>query len=574
MEERRLLLAVALSFIVLLGYRALYAPPPAPPPQRAAADQAAAGATAGPTTSQIPRTDQEAPRLPQVAPSSPEELPEAAVELPAVSDSFERRVEVNGRSLELAFTNKGARLLSWRLRQYTDKRGAPEEMVRTTGEGRALDIVTGDLELDARLKDVLFLPTTTKLTLSGDKESALDFEYVAGDLRVLKAFRFHGEGYVVSVAVSVQRAGREIPKTIFWGPGVGNPTEGEKEVFGYLDPQAVLMTAGGLERLDADAIEEARPRRSVRWAGVAAMYFTALWIPPEGIAEAEIMTVSVPSREGEDEPQRLPVVGLALGLSTEPVQLYVGPKDYHILDRLGRGVAEVVPVGDWIGPVVVPLLGLLRWVYGYVGSYGWSIVALTILINLAMAPLRHYSIANGIKMAKLAPEMKVIQDRYRKVPALDPRRQEMQKEVAALYARHGMSMGTQMAVGCVPLLLTMPFLIAFYRVLMVSIDLRGESFLWLPDLSQKDPLYLTPVLMGVSMLVMQRMTPTTMDPAQKRIMLIMPLVLVVMFFAAPAGLNLYWLASNLCSIIQQGVTIRIVHSKQPPAQAKKERKRR
>jgi YidC/Oxa1 family membrane protein insertase len=146
--------------------------------------------------------------------------------------------------------------------------------------------------------------------------------------------------------------------------------------------------------------------------------------------------------------------------------------------------------------------------------------------------------------------------------------------VAALYARHGMSMGTQMAVGCVPLLLTMPFLIAFYRVLMVSIDLRGASFLWLPDLSQKDPLYLTPVLMGVSMLVMQRMTPTTMDPAQKRIMLIMPLVLVVMFFAAPAGLNLYWLASNLCSIIQQGVTIRIVHSKQPPAQAKKERKRR
>ena len=140
-------------------------------------------------------------------------------------------------------------------------------------------------------------------------------------------------------------------------------------------------------------------------------------------------------------------------------------------------------------------------------------------------------------MAKLAPEMRVIQERYRKVPALDPKRQEMQQEIAALYERHGMSMSTQMLVGCLPLLLTMPFLIAFYRVLQVAIELRGASFLWIPDLSQSDPLFVTPVLMGVSMFVMQKMTPTAMDPAQQRIMMIMPVVLVVMFHAAPAGLE-------------------------------------
>jgi YidC/Oxa1 family membrane protein insertase len=149
----------------------------------------------------------------------------------------------------------------------------------------------------------------------------------------------------------------------------------------------------------------------------------------------------------------------------------------------------------------------------------------------------------------------------------------MQKEVAALYARHGMSMGTQMAVGCLPLLLTMPFLFAFYRVLMVSIDLRGAGFLWISDLSQKDPLYVTPVLMGATMLMMQRMTPTTMDPAQQRVMLIMPLVLVVMFFAAPAGLNLYWLASNVCSIVQQGITLRVLRGREEPAPARSEKKR-
>ena len=165
-------------------------------------------------------------------------------------------------------------------------------------------------------------------------------------------------------------------------------------------------------------------------------------------------------------------------------------------------------------------------------------------------------------MAKLAPEMKVIQERYRKVPALDPKRQEMQKEVSELYARHGMSMGTQMAVGCLPILLTMPFLIALYTVLKVTVELRGAPFLWIPDLSHKDPLFVTPLLMGASMFLMQRMTPTTMDPAQQRVMMIMPLMFMAMFFAAPAGLNIYWLVSNLCSIVQQGITYRLLKGKE------------
>ena len=152
-----------------------------------------------------------------------------------------------------------------------------------------------------------------------------------------------------------------------------------------------------------------------------------------------------------------------------------------------------------------------------------------VLINLAMAPFRHYSIVNGLKMAKLSPEMRAIQERYRKVPLMDPRRQQMQEEVAALYAKHGMSMGSQMMVGCLPLLLTMPFLFAFYRVLTVSVELRGAPFLWISDLAQKDPLFLTPVLMGVSMFVMQKLTPSTMDPAQQRIMMLMPLMLAGMF---------------------------------------------
>jgi YidC/Oxa1 family membrane protein insertase len=128
-----------------------------------------------------------------------------------------------------------------------------------------------------------------------------------------------------------------------------------------------------------------------------------------------------------------------------------------------------------------------------------------------------------------------------------------------------------MATGCLPLLLTMPFLIAFYRVLDVSIDLKGASFFWIPDLSLKDPLFLTPILMSLSMFLMQRMMPTAMDPAQQRMMMLMPIVLGVMFFAAPAGLNLYWLASNACAIAQQGLTMNLSRPGAP--QPKKERRR-
>jgi YidC/Oxa1 family membrane protein insertase len=444
-------------------------------------------------------------------------------------------------------------------------------MVQTVpGAPRPLDVETGDPALDERLREALFLPSGETLVLRGGQEAELGFRYAEGDLEAAKVLRVSAQGYVARVSVSIRRGGREIPCKVTWGPGVGNPTAAEAEVQGYQAPQAVALSTKGVERHEG-VVGSPLILAPVRWAGIEGHYFTALWVPPGGQGTAELRALAVPP--GEDaEPRTLPQVALDLPPGSGPALLYVGPKDHHALASAGHELARVVPVGDWIGPIVLALMNLLRWVHGHVGNYGWSIVALTVVINLLMAPLRHYGIANGIKMARLAPEMRVIQERYRKVPALDPRRQEMQKEVAALYARHGMSMSGQMLVGCLPLLLTMPFLIAFYRVLQVSIELRGADFLWIPDLSQKDPLFLTPVLLGVSMFVMQKMTPTAMDPAQARIMLIMPLVLTVMFFAAPAGLNLYWLASNLCSILQQGITLKLVHAG-AEAGPRKERRR-
>ncbi|HEY3119136.1 MAG TPA: membrane protein insertase YidC [Vicinamibacteria bacterium] len=548
-EQKRLLLATALSLLVLTVYYLVFPPSPTrprPSPSPSALPTVAASAVPSPT----------APA--SVAPAS------------AVGDERERRIEVQGPDLTAAFTNRGARLVSWQLARFKDARGHPEEMVQNIPGGpRPLDLDTGDTELDGRLRSALFQASTETLVL-GPGGGEVVFRYAEGDLEVEKGLRFQPSGYLVSARATVRRGGRELARKILWGPGLGNPSAGEMEVQGYQAPQAVVLGPAGVERIHADKIGGTRTVTNARWAGIESNYFAALWVPPAGAA-VELRAINLPP--GEDgKPHVAPEAAVVLEPGLFETLLYVGPKDHQTLTAADHDLARVVPLGEWIGPIVVALMALLRLVHEHVGNYGWSIVLLTVVINLVMAPLRHYSIANGIKMAKLAPEMKVIQDRYRKVPALDPKRQEMQKEVAALYERHGMSMGTQMAVGCLPLLLTMPFLIAFYRVLSVSIELRGAHFLWIPDLSQKDPYFITPVLMGISMFAMQTLTPTGADPAQRRMMMLMPLMLMGMFLWAPAGLNLYWLASNLCSLVQQAVTLAILRSREgAPA---RERRRR
>ena len=568
MEERRLLVAVALSLLILTGYSLLFGPRAQPP----ASGPSSAVATASPAP----------PAAPAVSPPPPVGIPEKAPapaaepsRVPSVAGEFEQRVEVVGEDFTIAFSNRGARLLSWTLARYLNDRGRPEEMVPARTPGlRPLDIETGDPALNERLGNALFRPSTTHLRVEGASPRTLRFEYSDGQIQAEKSLSFEGSK-LVSVAASVTAAGESVPSRLVWGPGLGNPSEAEREVQGYTEPGGVALVRGEVARVAPDDLEPGgQPLSGVRWAGVESKYFAALMIPSEGVASGAVQAVTLPG-DAEEEEARAVAVGLDVVPGTT-LDLYVGAKDHEALRKLGYGLEKVVPVGDWIGPIVVPLMRLLRWVHGHVGNWGWAIVILTVIINMLMAPLRHYSIANGMKMAKMQPEMKVIQERYRKVPMMDPRRQQMQEEMGVLYAKHGMSMSTQMLVGCLPLLLTMPFLFAFYRMLMISVELRGASFLWISDLSQKDPLFVTPVAMGVSMYAMQKMTPSTLDPSQQRIMMLMPVMLAGMFLWAPAGLNLYWLTANLWSLLQQTVEMRVLRPTAPPPkkERKKERKKR
>jgi YidC/Oxa1 family membrane protein insertase len=552
MEERRLLVAVALSLVVLTAYSLLFAPAPPPP---------SPSPSGAPTATPAPRPGAAPP------PVEAKPAPPPATTAPVVADETERRVEVQADQYTVAFTNKGARVLSWTLSRYRDARGRPEEMVSAQGGSvRPLDVETGDAAIDARLRDALFKPSAEVVVVPAGQPQRLRFAFSDGEIEAEKTLVFPARG-LVTLDVKVRQHGRELPVRLLWGPGIGNPTPEEREVRGYQAPQGVAYSGGSVEQFAAAKLPTTgRTLPEVRWVGVESQYFAAIFVAAEGAA-AELLPHAAPPKPDE-KPSVAPVAVIDAS-GAEPVRLFVGAKDYQALAKLGYHLERVVPIGEWIGPIVVVLMAMLRWVQSHVGNWGWSIVVVTVLINLVMAPFRHYSIVNGLKMAKLSPEMKAIQERYRKVPLMDPRRQKMQEEVQALYAKHGMSMGSQMMVGCLPLLLTMPFLFAFYRVLAVSIELRGASFLWIPDLAQKDPLFLTPILMGVSMFAMQRMTPSTLDPAQQRIMMLMPLLLAGMFLWAPAGLNLYWLTSNLWSILQQVVSMRLLHPSLVPARGKR-----
>ena len=570
MEERRLLLALALSILVMTAWGYLYGPKAGGPrPTPTPVSPASLAPSPPPPTEATP------------TPTVPAEHNKAPAAFPTVAAEGERRVEALTPRAALAFTNKGASLLSWRLSRYLDAQGRGEDMVRAGRNAkRPLDLQTGDAEIDARLREALFQPAaepgfaageTLTLNVPVGGEAELRFTWAEGGLEARKSLRFLRDGDLVAVSATVKRDGRPLPVKVLFGPGLGTPTAEEKAVSGYAPAQGVVLGGAGVERFPAAKLTEPRRFAAVRWIGIENRYFAALLVPG-GDKGGEVQAVSVPvvpADEGKTEPAAL----VAVEMGGEPALLFVGAKDYYALRALRHSFEEVVDIGSWIGPIVKPMLLILPRVHGLLGNYGWSILALTVVINLIMAPLRHYSFSNSLRMAKVAPEVRVIQERYRKVPLLE--RQAMNEEVAKVYERHGMNMSTQMTMGCLPMLLTMPFLFAIYRVLQVSIELRGASFLWIRDLSQPDPLYLTPLLMGGSMLLMQKMTPAgTMDPAQQKMMMIMPVMLTVMFVAAPAGLNLYWLASNVCSIIQQGVTMRLIGGREAsPAPGRERRKK-
>jgi YidC/Oxa1 family membrane protein insertase len=553
--QKQFLLAIVLSFLVIYGWQALFPPKrpaqPQPSPQQV---------TTKPSGTDAPGAQQAA----AVEAAKPTPV-EAA---PLVTASAEQDVIVENSSVMAVFSTRGGVLKSWRLRNYRDGNGDPLELVpqNVPNAPKPFTLEVDDQALTTTLQNALFKPSVDSLKV-GNSAETLVFEYRdAAGLAARKEFSFDPtHPYVVRFGANVSRNGEQLNPKIKWGPALGTGIVSGGMTYAPA-PQPIFFRDRKVTRVAIKDVEKHQQEQGAfGFAGVDDHYFLSAVIPPGEQLQLTFSPVSVPV-EGQDQQLQFVSWGVRAP-SAQPLDFFFGPKDLDVLQSIKPDLVRAIDFGmfDWL---VVPLLRALKWINGYVGNYGWSIIVLTILINLVMFPLKHKSIVSMRKMTELQPQLKAIQDRYAKLKMTDPGRQKMNEEVMALYRQHG----TNPASGCIPMLLTLPVLVAFYAMLSVAIELRGAPFVgWINDLSAHDPFYVTPILMGITMFIQQKMTPSVADPVQAKMMMFMPLMFTGMLMRAPSGLVLYWTASNLWAIGQQVLTNKMIgpppqHNVRPPAE--------
>jgi YidC/Oxa1 family membrane protein insertase len=551
--QKQYLLAIALCFVVIYGWQALYPPRKIPPAQQKV--------TVAPSGVQAPG----APQAAAVEAATP--APVAAT--PLVAAASEQDIVVENPAVTATISTRGAVLRSWRLKNYRDGLGAPLELIpqNVANAPKPFTLEFDDVATSATLKNALFKPSAETLTI-GSAPATLVFEYKdAAGLVARKEFTFTpARPYVVHFAAKVSRNGTALNPVVQWGPALGTGV-----VAGGMNyspaPQPIFYRDRKVTRVAIKEIEKHRQEPGTfGFAGVDDHYFLSAIVPPAEPLQISYEPVVVPV-PGQDRSLQFISWSIRSPSASPSADFFFGPKDLDVLQNIKPDLVRAIDFGmfDFL---VVPLLRALKWVNSYVGNYGWSIIVLTIIINLVMFPLKHKSIVSMRKMQELQPQMKAIQDRYAKLKMTDPGRQKMNEEVMALYKQHG----TNPASGCVPMLLTLPVLVAFYAMLAVAIELRGAPFVgWIKDLSSFDPYFVTPILMGATMFAQQRMTPSVADPVQAKMMMFMPLMFTGMLMWAPSGLVLYWTSSNLWAIGQQVLTNRLIgpppqHNVRPPAE--------
>ncbi len=543
--ERRVFIAIVLSFAVLYAYQSFFAPAP----QRRVTNSIQKPSS---PTSEV------APAQPQAA-ASPAPGPTTDAPLPITSEVGQREIVVETATVQAVLTNQGGRLVHWRLKDYRDTSGHPVDLVPTdlpSDRPTPFSLRLDDPQLTERLNRAIY-------RVSGDTDGHVDatrsaatvvFEFQdASGVRVRKELRFDPYNYVVSLSADVTDGQRQLNPYVAWGPGLGDSgatsSGGSFFTGNYVQaPQAIYHRDGKVTRLTSSNLaSQPAHEGQFRFAGVDDHYFIAAAINPAQ-ARLEYEPVTLP---GPNNTQRgLLALSIRFPQTPQNARFFFGPKQFDLLKSVDAELVRAINFGmfAWL---VVPLLSTLKWLFGFIGNYGWAIVILTVLINLAMFPLRHKTVVSMRKLQAIQPQIKAIQDRYANLKVTDPARQKMNTEVMGLYKERGVNP----ASGCLPMLLTLPVLLAFYSLLSQSIELRGAGFVgWIKDLSAADPYYVLPALMGVTTFWQQKISPTTVDPAQQRVMMMMPVMFTAMMVFSPSGVVLYWFVGTVWAIGQQYFT--------------------
>lgn len=442
------------------------------------------------------------------------------------------------------FSSEGGVLTSFQLKKYIDDFGNPLEMVPEYSEmnARPLEFDLEDKKLSGIAAKGRYSLDNEKISLSGKDTASLTMFYTNGGVTFKKYLRFEGDSYLIQSSFEVRQGDSYIPVRVNWAPGIES-LRNYKDAAQATPTRALVNTGDDVDFIGPSSKQEFRKIGStIRWAGAETNYFCSVFIPktPSDAFMVELKP------DGSKLIHNVNVLVVPQKAGPLEATLFVGPKEYQLLKKIGMNLEKSVEYGRF-APVVVPLYFTMNYFYGLTRNYGWAIVLLTILVKILFSPLVQKSFSSMKKMQVMQPELKKIQDKYAGMKNDDPRKMNMNTEIMQMHKRYGVNPMS----GCLPMLLQFPVLYAFYRLLAHTIELRKAPFIfWLQDLSRPDPLHITPILMGATMLLQQRMTPST-DPMQKNMMMMMPIMFTFMSFRFASGLVVYWLLSNILAIVHQ-----------------------
>ena len=534
--EKRIFVAIAISIAFLWVWAAL-APRLFPQlakqkPRPAATSTAPRTATSAATATAPPTTTTDG------APASAGAVPpaKAGAPLSPVSETQVRYTVIENSSYSATFSNRGAQLVSFKLKNYKAKDGKPVDLVRAR-EPRRTDF---PFAIEAQNANVAAKLNSALYAVQSRDAHTVEYRYAdATGLSATKTFRIAQE-YLIDFAVQVSPA---TPYRIVIGPGIRTLSSRERATEGMFTGQGVVQREGDLEILDREKGDRLRIYPDAEYVGVEDNYFLTVLRPAKaGPRILRRIDIRTSPKEVRKE--------LYAGLTAAPDgalagNAFFGPKETKLLDRYGLG--EALQFGMF-GVIARFLLEALVFINKYTLNYGFAIIVLTIIIKIVLYPLQHKSIVSMKKMQKVQPKMETIKNKYKKARTDPEQRQKMNVEMMQLYQKEGINPMS----GCIPILLQLPILWGFYGLLSRAIELRGAPWiLWIKDLSEKDPTYILPVLMTATMFIQTYITPTTGDPTQRRIFLMMPLIFGFVFKDFPSGLVLYWLVQNVLTIVQQ-----------------------
>jgi len=556
--ETRLLLAFVLMGLVLFLTPYFYKPPPPPP-------KSSAPKAANPVSQSAPPAAEKQP----AAPSEP-----AGEKIQANS---EQEFVVDTDLYRIRFSNHGAVVRSWVLKKYSDRAGKPLELV----DQAALAKIPAPFALALKDEQAANALNYGYYAAHPNPDGlGIQYEFSDGKNHAKKSFTFQKNSYLSQVATEVTENGAPAAHMLEWRGGFGDASAlnraGDQHAV-YFDlsaPKTFLGIVTGQGTLVTDTVGTVKngPINSAgnySFAGIDDRFFAFVLLPKDNTStKVEAVKDDVPLPNGKTEPH----VGVEVGTdAANRASIFVGPKDIDLLRRVDPKLDQLIDWG-WYGVIAKPLFLALHWFNDTLThNYGWAIILLTFVMNLVLLPLRFSGMKSSLKsqrrMQAVQPQVDAIKAKYKGLGMRDPRMQQQNQELMDLYAKEGINPMASLT-GCLPMLVQFPILYAFYRVINVTIELRGAHWLWVTDLSQPETLaiHLLPLIMMGTQFLVGNMTPSApgMDQSQAKMMKLMPLMFGFMFYNVSSALVLYWLTGNLTGIAQQWLVNRTMPPPPPP----------